>query len=127
MIVYLFLHIRITKDQFIFKNDAIDSVRGWLPQVSLFDVDNHSDMTTIQTAIKAMKMAEKVYIQVEAEPEPDLGGILKILNQVMRKSPAVIDYKGSHGTLDKILVRFKDKLVAKDFGFQQKVVDFFNG
>ncbi|GAA0891613.1 hypothetical protein GCM10009122_12920 [Fulvivirga kasyanovii] len=127
MTVYLFLHIRITKDQFIFKNEAIDGVRSWLPEVSLFDIDNHSDTTTIQAAIKAMEMAEKVYIQIEAEPETELGGTLKILNQVMKKPSAVIDYQGRHDTLDKILVRFKDKLVAQDIQLPQKVVDFFNG
>ena len=45
----------------------------------------------------------------------------------MKKPSAVIDYQGRHDTLDKILVRFKDKLVAQDIQLQQKVVDFFNG
>ncbi|UII33535.1 hypothetical protein LVD17_06825 [Fulvivirga ulvae] len=124
--MHLYLHIRIIKDQFNFKNDTIDKVRSWLPHVSLFDVDNYSDNTTIQTAIRAMEMADKIFIQIEAEQGPEPGGVLKILNTAMRKSSAVIDYRGSHAVMDKIMIRFKDRLTSSDRSQQQKLADFFN-
>ncbi|MBL6444937.1 hypothetical protein JMN32_01360 [Fulvivirga sp. 29W222] len=73
-----------------------------------------------------MDIAEKVFIQIEAEEGPELGGALKVLNQVIKKTSAVIDYQGSHETLNKIMMRFKDKQLGQGLSLQEKVQEFFS-
>lgn len=90
-------------------------------------MDSHSDTVTIQTAIKAMQEAEKIFISIVAESGAELGVTLKILNQVMRiSSPIAIYYRGDHEMLNNIMNRFKDKFIDSETNIEVAVKAFFN-
>lgn len=122
----LFLYIRITEDKFVFNNEVITSVKQWNPHVSLFDIDNFSDNATSHTAVKAMQMSERIFLFVEAEPGPELGGVLKVLSQLIKiPVPVAIRYQGDHDMLNKMMMRFKDKLISSDSDLKEELNNFF--
>lgn len=72
-------------------------------------------------------MAKKIFISIEAMPGPELGGALKVLNQLIKNSSRVlVDYQGKHDTLDKIMLRFRDQQAKEDLSLEQKVKSFFS-
>lgn len=122
----LFLHIKVKKEPFLDAYGPSPQLKNWIPGVSLFDVDNHSDAVSIQTAVNAMQQAERIFIQMDAEPDVELGGSLKLLNQVIRLSvPIAIYYTGDHDKLNKIMIRFSDKLIANHVALKDAVKQFF--
>lgn len=122
----LFLHIRIIDDPLIFSNDTISKVRSWLPDISVFDIDNFSDAATIQTAVRALEEAERVFLYVEGGTEATLVSTLKVFSTLPRvKGPVAIFQEGQNEMLSKLMVRFRKQQVEEGISMEEAVKSFF--
>lgn len=93
----------------------LSEVKAIVPDMAFFDIDNYCDATTIQTAIVAIEKAEKLFVYIEAEPGPELGGVMKVMNRLLKMQVSTgVLYKGSHPKLDKMMVVLKNKVITAE-------------
>lgn len=119
----LFLHIKITSNQYQFSTPPVQ-LKG---DVKYFDIDNFSDSVTINTALKALDRTDKLFVFLEAVDNNAIGGITKVLNRLVKLD--ILNrmiYNGNHLALDKMISRFKNNLILDlDKVEVQKEVDQF--
>ena len=110
----LFLYIRIIDDPLDFNPEVLNGVNGYCNDVTTFDIDNFSDVTTAQTAIQGLQKASKAFIYVEVKAQKQPGQLLKIFMHLGKISaPFNILYKDEHPMISKILIRWEDRVNKK--------------
>ncbi len=84
----------------------IQWVRKVYPEVVIFDFDNHSKVEMADYAIKLIEKSDKVLVVVnnQAEKNATLGGILKVLQYLIRQQTKSIHLFlwGSHPIVEKM-------------------------
>ena len=87
------------------------------PEVTFFDLDNHSDAYLIRLALRLVEESEKVLIALEVSSESSqMGQLSSFLNSVLRKhrNKIALVYSGSHEGVGKFSTAFRGEPIHPD-------------
>ncbi|MBL3657086.1 hypothetical protein [Fulvivirga sediminis] len=116
----LLLYIKIAEDRFHFEKVNFLGVK----EADVFDVDNYSDGLTIDLAIKAMQLSEKLLVYIDVREEVDIKGLFKIFQYLSRpQQPLTVVCSGKgHHLLSNLLRAVKgDVFIQKNEELKQSI------
>ncbi|UII28590.1 hypothetical protein LVD15_09245 [Fulvivirga maritima] len=108
----LLLYIKIAEDRFHFEKVNFLGVK----EANVFDVDNYSDALSVDLALKAMKLSEKLLVYIEVKEEIDVKSLFKIFQYLSRpQQPVTIVYSGiKHHLVSSLLRAVKGEVFIQE-------------
>lgn len=80
---------------------------GWSANFVTYDIDNYSESLILNQLKVAISNATEIFVLIDAEPAPNLGGVGNIVSILADKSSRVrIRLEGGHTILEKYLSVF---------------------
>jgi hypothetical protein len=104
--MYLFLYIQITEksEEVKFYNPIIPFLKEQNTDLTIYDLDNHSDTLIISYVNKLITDSEKAIIYIEAMPEANFKNLMPLLtNSLDNPDHTQFILQGNNPRLEKIL------------------------
>ncbi len=110
----LFIYLQVAPIEKIrFTHSIQNWVKKYYPNALCFDADNHSDDLVIGYGSEQIENAEEIVVLIESEPDQKLGGVITLVEKLIRKKKGpIIFFNGEHPMLEKVIRHTKGQLFS---------------
>jgi hypothetical protein len=101
------LHVQVVEkpEEVLFQTTYEMLIKRQFPEIPYFSLDNFSDVSMIDYALKLIQRSEKILIVIESKhEEADPNKLLKLLNHLVRRGTSNVKLVmlGEHPTVEKM-------------------------
>ncbi len=99
-----FIQFTLTeKPELSFQQPDVSGIKQEFPQLTTFDLDNHSEEMIVGYAQKLMDESKKVVFYIKASEVSSQGGLMKLLSRLVRKKKsALLILEGKNALAEKM-------------------------
>lgn len=98
------IYIEVSKQiNFSYQKEFISGLKETLPDLEVFDLDNHSEASLFNYAVDLMRRSEKCVLLIKVEPDASIGRAMIVIEEVLKiKDKCYVLVQGQNSMMEKI-------------------------